>query len=710
MMQEATRYLKSYFGYDQFRQGQEDIIQNVLNGHHTAGIMPTGGGKSLCYQIPALVLPGITLVISPLISLMKDQVDALEQVGIHATYINSTLTASEADRRLEEVSTGECRILYIAPERLESPFFMQQLENLPISLVAVDEAHCISQWGHDFRPSYLRIHRFVKELSSQPTVLALTATATPQVQEDICAQLSIPQESTFITGFERSNLSFNVVKGQDADDFLQQYLKKNPGESGIIYAATRKDVDALYEQLNKRGIETGRYHAGLNEKERSEQQDRFLRDDVTIMVATNAFGMGIDKSNVRFVIHYQLPKNMESYYQEAGRAGRDGLESECILLYSPQDVQVQRYLIDQSMNEEKKKQELQKLHQMRDYCHTEGCLQAFILHYFGDHNATECGKCSNCTDDRDSVDVTKEAQMVLSCMIRMGQRFGKTLIAQVLTGSNNKKVIDMRFNQLPTYGIMKDKTAKEVSEFIDFLTSEQIIGISGGQYPVLIVTENAKSVLQGTHPVMRKEQVEVVQVAVDDELFEKLRQLRKAIADEENVPPFVIFSDQTLQDMSRRLPLSKEELLMVKGIGEQKKDRYGDRFLQVVEDYKRDHPDREPMIEEVKVKKKPKRSSSKEGSHLVTFELYEQGRTIEEIAKSRDLSLVTVENHLLRAAEDGKSIEWETFFTPEQESQVEEAIREVGEGFLKPIKEALPDDISYFVIKAILAKRQLMNQ
>nr|WP_247739181.1 DNA helicase RecQ [Bacillus sp. 165] len=688
--------MQQYFGYPSFRKGQEEIIKRVLDGRNTAGIMPTGGGKSICYQIPALILPGITLVISPLISLMKDQVDALRQVGISATFLNSTLSTSEIQERLLRLQHGEYKLLYIAPERMDSPQFMDVLEQLPVSLVAVDEAHCISQWGHDFRPSYLKIQSLMEYIPNKPPILALTATATPEVREDICTLLNIPTESTIVTGFERTNLSFNIVKGQNRLDFLTKYILQNKQEAGIIYAATRKEVDHLYTHFQKQGIETGRYHAGMSDSERAKQQDLFLQDDVTVMVATNAFGMGIDKSNVRYVFHYQLPKNMESYYQEAGRAGRDGLPSECVLFYTAQDVQIQRFLIEQSHHDGRKRRELQKLHQMKDYCHTEGCLQSFILQYFGEENPVPCGRCSNCTDKRISVDVTREAQMVLSCMIRMGERFGKTMISQVLTESSNKKVIELGFNQLSTYGIMKQRSAKDVMDFIDFLISEQYIGVTGGQYPVLVVTSKGREVLVGNEQVLRKEQVEMVQVAANDELFEALRQLRKQIASEESVPPFVIFSDHTLRDMCVKLPKTEDELLGVKGVGTQKQRRYGHRFIRVIQEQSNE----EAPAGERKVLK----TERKEPSHLATYKLYKQGYAIPEIAKERGLSVITIENHIFQCATEGLELEWNAILTPRYEEMINEVISRIGAERLKPIKEELPEEISYFMIKACIVK------
>jgi ATP-dependent DNA helicase RecQ len=706
-MEKAREYLQEYFGYESFRKGQEQIIEQVLGGINTAGIMPTGGGKSICYQIPALLLPGVTLVISPLISLMKDQVDALEQTGIDATFLNSSISGLESSNRMNDIKHGRYKLVYLAPERLENPAFQQDLFNVDISLVAIDEAHCISQWGHDFRPSYLKIKTLLKNMPSAPTVLALTATATPHVTEDICQSLGITEQHTISTGFSRDNLFFSVVKEENRGRFLMRYLEKNKNESGIIYAATRKEVDSLYAKLIKAGFKTGRYHAGMNEKDRSEQQDQFIRDDIPLMVATSAFGMGIDKSNVRYVIHYQTPKNMESYYQEAGRAGRDGLESECILLYSPQDMQIQRFLIDQSNpSQEWQAQELKKLNRMKDYCFTEGCLQAFILRYFGEENPEDCGHCENCTDKRDSVEVTIQAQMVLSCMLRMGERFGKTMISQVLTGSRNKKIEEFGFHKLSTYGIINDQSAKDVGDFIDFLTAKQYIEMTGGQFPVLKVTNAGREVLLGQKKVLRKEIKKVSSISADHGLFEELRQLRKELASTENVPPFIIFSDASLKDMAVKLPRTEEEFLEVKGVGVQKFERFGAAFLQVISQYVQAHPELETntMVTKETVKRATK------PSHLESYRLYQEGKSIKEIGTLRGLSAISIESHLLKCAEEHLDINWDEIFLEKDFDLVLETAKQLDSDKLKPLKEALPEHISYFMIKAILVKAGLENE
>ncbi|OXS62088.1 RecQ-like ATP-dependent DNA helicase [Bacillus sp. V-88] len=704
MITEAKKVLKQYFGYDEFRDGQARIIEYILDGKNTVGIMPTGGGKSLCYQIPALMLDGVTLVISPLISLMKDQVDSLVHQGIPATFINSTLSNSEVENRMEEISSGEYKLVYIAPERLESYGFIRFLNTLPIPLVAVDEAHCLSQWGHDFRPSYLGIYNAVNQLRSNPAILALTATATPQVQSDILHHLHIPEKYKVLTGFQRTNLFFQVVKGEDRKRWVEGYVKKNQQHSGIIYCATRKEVENLFMFFEKKGVAVGKYHGGLSDTLRQEQQEAFLNDSITIMIATNAFGMGINKSNVRFVIHYQIPKNMEGYYQEAGRAGRDGVESECVLLFSPQDIQTQRYIIDQNIiNPELHQNEMQKLRDMVDFVHTESCLQNYILTYFGERVEEACGHCSNCLDERESEDVTKEAQMVLSCMMRMNERFGTSLISGVLTGSKNKKILDWGFDRLSTYGLMKDQSQKEVGLFIDYLISEGIIQVEGGSFPVLKVSSKGKEVLMGERAVSRKVQPTVSAIIPkEDGLFQTLRALRKSIAESEGVPPFVIFSDKALQDMCVKLPKSSEEFLQVSGVGESKKDRYGEMFIEEISAFLEENPTHQ--VETVKPAPARKVNHSDTASYLISYALFKDHKGIKEIAKERGMSTATIENHIIRTYQEGILDDWSILFTDEEESLIEEAVSKAGTDLLKPIKEELPKDISYFQIKGYLVK------
>ncbi|OUK20574.1 ATP-dependent DNA helicase RecQ [Enterococcus faecium] len=573
--------LKQYFGYDEFRPGQKEIIQKVIDQENVLGIMPTGSGKSICYQLPALLLDGLTVVVSPLISLMKDQVDAANQLGIPATFINSSLDGYETARRFQEIDRQQYRLLYIAPERFIMPDFIQAMKRWNVRMIAIDEAHCISQWGHDFRPSYLQMANQLDQLPNRPVIVALTATATVQVAADIKRLLKIPENNHIQTGFERENLRFQVIKDQKKEQYLIEYLKINKNQSGIIYAATRKEVDRLYHLLKKFDFSVGRYHGGLNENERTEMQEAFLYDRLQLIVATNAFGMGRNKSNVRFVIHYQIPGSLEAYYQEAGRAGRDGLSSEAILLFSPQDIQVQKFFIQQSQREEGQKQkEYEKLKAMTEYVYIESCLQQYILNYFGE-TSSPCNRCGNCLDDREIVEVTTEAQMVLSCLKRMGENYGKQMLMKVLAGSKEQKLQALGFGHLSTYGLMKNQSQKETMQLIEYLISNGYLLTINGEYPVLKVTERGIQVLKGQESVYRKEPKKVQQLSDEetDTLFEVLRELRTDLASEAGVPPYVVFSDSTLKEMSRIRPSSRLEMLQIKGVGQSKLDKYGEAFL-----------------------------------------------------------------------------------------------------------------------------------
>lgn len=543
--------------------------------------MPTGSGKSICYQLPSLLLDGLTVVVSPLISLMKDQVDAANQLGIPATFINSSLDGYETARRFQEIDRQQYRLLYIAPERFIMPDFIQAMNRWNVCMIAIDEAHCISQWGHDFRPSYLQMAKQLNQLPNRPVIVALTATATIQVAADIKRLLKIPDGNHIQTGFERENLRFQVVKDQKKEQYLVEYLKINKNQSGIIYAATRKEVDRIYHLLKKFGFSIGRYHGGLNENERTAMQEAFLYDRLQLIVATNAFGMGINKSNVRFVVHYQIPGSLEAYYQEAGRAGRDGLSSEAILLFAPQDTQVQKFFIQQSQREEEQKQkEYEKLKAMTEYAYIESCLQQYILNYFGE-TSSPCNRCGNCLDDREIVEVTTQAQMVLSCLKRMGENYGKQMLMKVLAGSKEQKLRALGFERLSTYGLMKNQSQKETMQLIEYLISNGYLLTVNGEYPILKVTERGIQVLKGQEAVYRKEPKKVQQLSDEetDTLFEVLRELRTDLASEAGVPPYVVFSDSTLKEMSRIRPSSRLEMLQIKGVGQSKLDKYGEAFL-----------------------------------------------------------------------------------------------------------------------------------
>ncbi len=586
MLNKARQVLQKFYGYEDFRPGQKKVVESLLNRNDTVAIMPTGAGKSICFQIPALLFEGVTLVISPLISLMKDQVDSLRQLGIAAVYINSSVSKAQLYKDLQNISAGFYKIIYIAPERLTSEYLPDSFKNLNISMVAVDEAHCLSQWGHDFRPSYRNILNFTNSLRIKPIISAFTATATPEVKTDIINLLGLKQPNVFVTGFDRPNLYFSVLRGEVKDKFVIDYVKKHQDEAGIIYVGTRKDVDALQVLLEIKGIKAGRYHAGMTDEERNQMQEDFLYDNLSVMVATNAFGMGIDKPNVRYVIHYNMPKNMEAYYQEAGRAGRDGLSGNCILLYSPQDTQLQKFLISKSTESEIRQQlEYKRLQSMVDYCHTPQCLRAFILHYFGEFDVEEhCDNCSNCKLEGELIDITIDAQKVLSCVYRMHERFGVKMIAEVLKGSKSAKIKQFNFERLSTYGLMKERKLKDISDLILRLSAMQYLDITESQYPVVTLNELSWQVLRGQKKVWQK-MVIVKKAKAKGELFEALRSLRKELATKEKLPPYMIFSDATLTQMVTDKPTDLELMKNIRGVGEFKLQKYGEEFLTVIKSY-----------------------------------------------------------------------------------------------------------------------------
>lgn len=599
--------LKRIFGYDAFRPGQEMLIDGVLQGQDVFGIMPTGGGKSMCYQLPALLLPGITLVISPLISLMRDQVMALKSAGIPAAYINSTLTGPQIHMVYKNLLAGQYKIVYVAPERLDYAGFGTIAAQLPISFIAVDEAHCISQWGQDFRPSYLRIVNFIKELPKRPVVGAFTATATKQVREDVERILQLHSPVRTITGFDRPNLYFEVIHPELKDRELKRLLASRRGKSGIIYCATRKKVEAVCESLVDQGYAATRYHAGLEEEERNRNQEDFLYDRKTIMVATNAFGMGIDKSNVSFVIHYNMPKSIEAYYQEAGRAGRDGAEADCILLYSSSDVTTARFLINNGSDNEEldaarleiiRKQDLARLEAMVGYCKTKTCLRGYILEYFGQKHPDICGNCGSCSGNFETVDITREAQMILSCIKRiydkLGYHVGLNLIGRTLRGSRDKRILELGLNELTTYGLLKDRTRSEIHAMIHHLEAEGYLK-SEQEFQTIQLASSAVQILYQGKKVEMKVEVEpeemtslvtTVKLAPEDaELFDVLKELRGKLAKESGVPAYVVFSNATLNDMAKKKPKTMTEFRKVSGVGEIKAAWYGTAFLKRIREY-----------------------------------------------------------------------------------------------------------------------------
>ena len=601
--QQALRMLETYFGYTSFRPAQEAPIASLLRNEDVIGIMPTGAGKSICFQIPALCKPGLTIVFSPLISLMKDQVDGLLVQNIPAALINSTLTQAEFNKTMYEVRSGKIKLLYIAPERLGSNFFCNVLRALPIAQVIVDEAHCISEWGHDFRPSYRLIGEWLNSLPKRPIVGAFTATATKYVENDIKKLLGLDKANVYVTGFDRPNLSFSVIRTPKRMDYVVHYVRQHDNENGIIYCATRKDVDRVYENLTRAGIKVGHYHGGLSDEVRREMQNAYADDKLQVMVATNAFGMGIDKSNVRYVLHYQMPRNMESYYQEAGRAGRDGAPAECILLYSGQDVQVHKYLIEQSIETpERQEVELRKLQSMIDYCFCSNCLRKYMLNYFGESTVwTTCDNCSSCKGSADKVNVTKEAKAIFRAIMGTDERYGASMITSIVRGERTDRIMRAGHDALPVFGLLSNVDEKSIKGLIQQFVASGYLRSSSGKYPVLSLTAGAEEVLTG-----HKEVEEIRQhVSVPSRtsrststtsrgksssgaggLFEHLRQHRKRLAEEAGLRPYLIFPDTVLIDLANLRPTTLGEFGNVKGVGEAKLKKYGLSFLQAIAEYK----------------------------------------------------------------------------------------------------------------------------
>ena len=602
--------LKYYFGHSQFRQGQEALINAILSGRDVLGIMPTGGGKSLCYQIPALVLEGVTVVISPLISLMKDQVAALSEAGIQAAYLNSTLTPQQMQLVYQRTREGAYQLLYVAPERLDTAEFSALVEQISVPLVAVDEAHCISQWGQDFRPSYLNIAAFVQRLPRRPVVAAFTATATGEVQADIVRLLELREPLRMVTGFDRPNLFFDVRRPKQKTPVLLRLIQERQDKSGIVYCATRSAVERLCKSLCAKGIAATRYHAGLDEEERRQNQDDFQFDRKTVMVATNAFGMGIDKSNVGFVIHYHMPKSLEAYYQEAGRAGRDGEPADCILLYSNGDVETAKYLIENSGNdlltqEEQdniRQRDYDRLNAMVGYCKTTRCYRSYILSYFGQNAPTSCGNCGNCKGDYESQDITVHAQMLLSCILRIRQRMGyyvgKTLVIQTLQGSKNRRVLDMGLDELSTYGLLPKTSAREIRDEIEFLEQEGYLR-TNPEHQTLEPSKSASAILFEGKKVSMPVRIDRIEEETGDGrkgpkkaagalpeeakgLYNVLKALRMKLAQEQDVPAYIVFSNATLTDMAVKVPRTMPEFLGVSGVGEVKAEKYGEAFLKAI--------------------------------------------------------------------------------------------------------------------------------
>ena len=718
MINRAREVLKEYYGYDSFRERQEEIITSILEGKDVVTIMPTGGGKSICYQVPALILDGLTIVISPLISLMKDQVDNIKNMGIKSAYINSTLSENEIKSILNDVIKNEVKILYVAPERLESTEFLNLITRVKISQIAVDEAHCISQWGHDFRSSYRRISKFIDLLVYRPIITAFTATATEEVRRDIINLLRLNEPKIFITGFDRKNLKITIEKAVVKKQYILDYINSSEGASGIIYCATRKDVDIIYEMLIANNIKGERYHAGLNDEERRLAQERFIYDQANVMVATNAFGMGIDKPDIRYVIHYNMPKSLEGYYQEIGRAGRDGEESECIMLFSPSDVQTQRYIIDiGTSNGVRKEKEYAKLQTMVNLIYTQECYRKYILNYFGEEYEGNCNKCSNCDTEQSKEDKTIDAQKVISCVYRVKRGYGVGMLVDVLRGSKNKKLLDLKLNEVSTYGIMKEYSKDNLTEFINTLIALGYLNY-GGEYPVVSLNNNSMEIVKGKRTVwIREHKINKASFTVDNELFEILRRLRHEIAVGEKVPPYMVFGDSTLKELSSRMPVDKEQMLEVSGVGERKYDKYGQQFIEKIMNYLNSNNINHIWISKAKSdisieEKKNNIEGSKnikEKSYINTVEMLRVCGSLRKTAGERELTLTTIISHVEKYISEGNSIDFKIdfsdIFNEQDEEIVKEVIKNVGFNKLKAIKEQVPSNISYDVIKGIILKK-----
>lgn len=582
-MVDINKLLKEYYGYDSFRKSQEEIINNILSGKDVLAIMPTGGGKSICYQIPAIVLDGVTIVISPLISLMKDQVDSVNDVGIQAEYINSTQSMDEIKDILRKCYKKEVKLLYIAPERLESEYFNKMLRKLHINQVAVDEAHCVSMWGHDFRKSYRNIAPFIESLDYRPVITAFTATATEEVRKDVLKLLNLENPYIYLGSFDRENLEISIHKEEDKPEFVKDFIREREEKSGIVYCATRKEVDALFYYLKERDFNVAKYHGGLRDEEKKYYQEEFLNDSIPVMIATNAFGMGIDKSNVRYILHFTLPKNIENYYQEIGRGGRDGEKTECDLLYNRSDIRTLEYLIYTTSGIDRKELDIRKLQYIVDFCETSECYRSFILKYFGDKNVRDyCSNCSNCLNNDELRDFTIEAQMILSCVYRTREQFGISVLIDVLRGIKGPKIIQYKLDELSTYGIMKDYNSKFIRDLIKTLIDLGYVNLKEGTYSMLKINQKSINVLKSKEKVMCKLIQDNEEKIEDKNLFISLKTWRKERAFRENIKPYIIFSDSTLIELSNKKPKNIEELLSIRGVGEKKVDRYGIEILSII--------------------------------------------------------------------------------------------------------------------------------
>ncbi len=699
--------LKTVFGFQAFRPNQEGIIGSILNGQDVFAVMPTGGGKSLCYQLPAMMMEGATVVISPLISLMKDQVDAALENGITAAFMNSSLNSQEIADVYRRIKYNKIKLLYIAPERFAMPHFLETLKGVSISLFAIDEAHCVSEWGHDFRPDYLSLSIIPKTFPDVP-VAAFTATATRKVQEDIIGKLGLRSPEIIRASFNRPNLFYQVTRKSKADLQILEFLGEHPGESGIIYRTTRDSVTDTAGFLVSRGIKALPYHAGLTAEERTNNQEAFNRDEISVIVATIAFGMGIDKSNVRFIIHADLPKNVESYYQETGRAGRDGEPADCMLLFSRGDIPRIRYFIDQITDEQERSVAVEKLNQMAGFAGHNVCRRKQLLNFFGEeYPADNCGACDICSGVVEQIDVTVDAQIVMSAISRTQQRFGSGHITDIVTGADTKRIRELRHNEVKTYGAGKNKDKKYWRFIIDELLAQGALQQDGDRYPVLKLTEKGLKILFGNEQIYALKREEFIKSKrrqfkdmgseeYDPALFERLRALRKTFADEQQVPPFVVFSDKTLHEMCGYYPVTSADMRNISGVGDAKLERYGEYFIREIQKYLDDNPDISASgIQPAHSENRPSDKKKKGETVEKTYELYREGLSLEDISKQRNLAPSTIAVHLERLIQNGYDIDIRRFVDTLKRQKIEELFLKLRQWTLSPVIENSNGTVSY---------------
>ncbi len=706
--------LEKTFGYKSFRKGQKEIVKNLLSKENTLGIMPTGGGKSICYQIPAIIKKGTTIVISPLISLMKDQVNELNSNGISATTINSTMKFDEISLELQKLRKNKIKLLYVSPERLLISNFIELINKIEVPFIIVDEAHCISQWGHDFRKSYLDINNFIEKLEKKPIIGAFTATATEKVIKDIKNTFNINDTSTFKENIDRKNLYISVERNIKKIDYIKTYIKMNQGKSGIIYVGSRKSGNDLYEKLKILNYKVGLYHAGLDKNLRNKMQEKFKNDDLDIMVATNAFGMGINKPNIRYIIHYNMPKDIESYYQEIGRAGRDGEVSECILLFSNQDIVLQNYLInnnEEELDEKTIKDKFDKLNKIIKYSTSQNCFRESLLKYFGEKNVkNNCKNCGNCINYQE-IDMTEEAYKIISTIGRTKERFGINIITDVLYGSKSKKIKNNNLMEISTFGLMKKTKKIDIKSYITALLDKGYVKESDSVYRVLKLTNKAKELIKDKSlKVMKKESLnytkedskEVITKINNFELFNKLRELRGDISKKEEVPPYIICSDKSLRDICEKLPIDMIQMRKIHGFGEIKVKKYGNLFIKKIKDYITQNNLEIDNKRENQITSKEKKVKS----YVLSCNMYLKGENIKSIAIKRNLTENTIESHIFEGYKNGLKINLDDFIEEENEEIIIKAIKSTT-GKLKEVKISIPDNISYREIKAVYAKHFL---